>query len=322
MKKIKIGVLSTASIAIRFLIPAIKKNTSFELYGIASRDSERAKQISEEFGTHYYDSYENLINSNVDAIYIPLPNSLHYEWIKKSLDKNLNVLVEKSMTCSLVETTELNEIAESKNLVLIENFQFRFHSQLDFIKSILHSGEIGELRNIRSSFGFPPFKDEGNIRYQSALGGGALLDAGAYPLKVTQLFLGENVYVASACLGFKDDKEVDIWGSAFVKQKNSSISSQIAFGFDHYYQNTFELWGSKGKVTANRIFTAGPGINPEIIVETQKGIERHLLPEDNHFINMLDHFAECILTKQNLREEYKQNINQSRLLGELYERAK
>ena len=204
----------------------------------------------------------------------------------------------------------------------MENFQFRFHSQLEFIKNLIDSGQIGELRNIRSSFGFPPFQDNDNIRYQKALGGGSLLDAGAYPLKITQIFLGHDVYVDSACLGSTNGKEVDIWGSAFLKHRRSSITSQIAFGFDHYYQNSLELWGSKGKVTANRIFTAGPGVNPEVIVETKNGVETHLLPEDNHFINMLNHFANCILTKQNLNDEYSQNINQARLLGELYERAK
>ncbi len=322
MNKIKIGILSCASIAKRFVIPAIKQIPSFELCGIASRNSEKAKQTASDFETKGFDSYDELINSQLDAVYIPLPNSLHYEWIKKSLNNNLHVLVEKSMTCSLDQTQELNTLAQSKGLVLIENFQFRFHSQMAYIQQVLKSGKLGELRNLRASFGFPPFPDADNIRYQKQLGGGALLDAGAYPIKITQLFLGHDIYIDSASLSYPSDKQVDIWGSAFIKQKHGKLTSQIAFGFDHFYQNNLELWGTKGKLTATRIFTAGPGVKPEVIIETQEGKESIVLPEDNHFVNMLNYFANCINTKQSLNDEYHQNINQARLIGELSERAK
>ena len=322
MSKIKIGILSCANIAQRFVLPAIKQTPSFKLYGIASRNPKKANQTASEFETKAFESYDKLINSPLDAVYIPLPNSLHYEWIKKSLNNNLHVLVEKSMTCSPEQTQELNTLAQSKGLVLIENFQFRFHSQMAYIQQVLKSGKLGELRNLRASFGFPPFSDSDNIRYQKQLGGGALLDAGAYPVKITQMFLGQDVFVDSASLAFQDDKEVDIWGSAFLKQKNGKLTAQIAFGFDHFYQNNLELWGVRGKLTATRIFTAGPGVKPEVIIETQDGKETIELPEDNHFVNMFNHFANCINTQQNLSDEYHQNINQGRLIGELSERAK
>jgi hypothetical protein len=322
MSKIKIGILGCASIAKRSVIPAIKQTPNFELVGIASRTLEKAKQIAIEYETKAFESYEKLIKSPLDAVYIPLPNGLHYEWIKKSLNNSLHVLVEKSMTCSAEQTQELNTLAQSKGLVLIENFQFRFHSQMAYIQNFLKSRQLGKLRNVRASFGFPPFPDSDNIRYQKQLCGGALLDAGAYPLKITQLFLGHDIYVDSASLAYPGDKEVDIWGSAFVKQKNGKLTSQIAFGFDHFYQNNLELWGTKGRLTATRIFTAGPGVKPELIIETPEGKETVILPEDNHFVNMLNHFANCINTKQNLNDEYNQNINQARLIGELSERAK
>lgn len=322
MNKIKIGVLSCASIAKRFVIPAIKQSVNFELVGVASRTQEKSDQTASNFGTQSFNSYDALINTELDAVYIPLPNSLHYEWIKKSLTNNLHVLVEKSMTCSLAQTLELNTLAQSKELVLIENFQFRFHTQMSHIQGILKSGLIGELRNLRASFGFPPFPDQDNIRYQKQLCGGALLDAGAYPIKITQIFLGDDIYVDSASLTYSVEKQVDIWGSAFIKQKNGNLTAQIAFGFDFFYQNTLELWGTKGKITATRIFTASPGVKPEVIIENRDGKETQVLPEDNHFVKMLDHFAKCVLTKTNLDNEYHQNINQARLIGELNERAK
>lgn len=322
MTRIRIGILGCASIAKRMVMPAIRQCTHFELVGVASRTPEKANQTALNFNAQPFKSYEDLVNAKIDAVYIPLPNSLHYKWIKKALNNQLHVLSEKSMTCSLLQTQEVNTHARLEGLVLIENFQFRFHNQISHIQEILKSGALGELRNLRASFGVPPFPDRNNIRYQKSLGGGALLDAGAYPIKITQIFLGSDIYVDGASLTYSSNKQVDICGSAFLKQKNGNLTAQIAFGFDHFYQNNLELWGTKGKLTATRIFTAGPGIKPEIVIENQDGKEVLSLPEDNPFIKILNHFANCIRTKNNLEDEYSQNINQARLIGELNERAK
>ena len=321
-KVIKIGVLGCANIAERFVLPAIKQSDLFELVGIASRSEDKADSFSNTFNTKAYYSYDSLLESNLDAIYIPLPNGMHYEWIKKALNKKLHVLVEKSLACNLEQVTELNQLARDNRLALVENFQFRFHKQLSFIQNQVDEGRLGEMRLLRSSFGFPPFKDKDNIRYQKVIGGGALLDAGAYTVKVSQVFLGDEIYVDSASLTKPHNKEVDIWGSASIKQKNGYLTSQIAFGFDHFYQNTLEIWGSKGKLTASRIFTAGPSVQPEVMIETRDGIDVINLPEDNHFLNMLDHFGELVNTGSGLDFEYSQNINQARLIRELYNKSK
>ncbi|MBD3843455.1 MAG: Gfo/Idh/MocA family oxidoreductase [Campylobacterales bacterium] len=322
MKKINIGVLGCANIAQRFIIPTIKEMEEFNLVGIASRTKEKADSFAKEFNTKAFYSYESLLDdTSLDAVYIPLPNSMHYKWIKKALKTNLHVLVEKSMACELEEVVELNNLAKEKSLVLIENFQFRFHSQLQYIKDLVDSGKIGDLRNIRASFGFPPFSDDDNIRYKKELGGGSLLDAGAYPLKISQIFLGNDIVVQSASLNTPKDKEVDIWGSAYIKQNGGNLASQVTFGFDNFYQNNIELWGSKGKIYTNRIFTAAPGFEPTIEIEINEGKEVVKLPSDNHFNNMLKYFYTQIITKEKVEDEYFQNINQARLIKELKEKS-
>lgn len=322
MKKINIGVLGCADIAQRFIIPTLSEMDEFNILGIASRSKEKADDFAKKFNTTAFHGYQSLLEAPfLEAVYIPLPNSLHYEWIKKALNKNLHVLVEKSMCCNYNEVIELNELAINNNLVLIENFQFRFHSQLNYLKDLVDTGTIGELRNIRASFGFPPFSDPDNIRYKRNLGGGALLDAGAYPLKISQIFLGYDVIIQSANLESQIEREVDIWGSANIKQKNGSLVFQAAFGFDHFYQNNIELWGSKGKIFTNRIFTAPPGFEPIVEIETSKGKEVIKLKPDNHFKNMLIHFYTQIFAKDKNNDEYIQNINQSRLINELKVKA-
>ncbi len=322
MKKINIGILGCANIAKKFILPTLKEMEEFNIVGIASRSKEKADKFAKEFDIKSFYSYEDLLESkNLDAVYIPLPNSLHYRWIKKALEKNLHVLVEKSMACKYSEVIELNELAKQKGLVLIENFQFRHHSQLAYIRNLVNSGKVGELRSMRASFGFPPFLDNDNIRYKKELGGGALLDAGAYPLKISQIFLGENLFVESANLEISTDKNVDIWGNASIKQKNGNLVSQIAFGFNHFYQNNIELWGSKGKIYTNRIFTAVPEFEPTVEIETNDGKEVVKLSSDHHFKNMLKHFYTQVLTQESTENEYTQNINQARLIHELKEKA-
>lgn len=318
-KSINIGVLGCANIAKRSLIPAILDlKEEYCLKGVASRSGETAKACAEQFATESYTGYEELLNSgSLDAVYIPLPNVLHTEWIEKALNRNIHVLVEKSQACSFDEAKRLNQLAKEKHLVLVENFQFRFHRQLLIIKELVAEGRIGELRCVRSSFGFPPFPDNDNIRYQKHLGGGALLDAGAYPVKIAQMFLGNEIKVKASSLYLDPACNVDIWGGAYLQQRNGPLFAELAFGFDHYYQCTLELWGSKGKLTATRIFTAPPGFSPEILLETADGREVIAVEPDNHFRNMLMHMHRLISTGKDLDAEYEQNVVQARLLEEV-----
>lgn len=322
-KKINIGVLGCSNIALRSIIPAINElNDHFTLMGIASRSRENADKYASELNILPFYSYQDLIeNAKLNAIYIPLPNSLHAEWIEKALRNGLHVLVEKSLSCSLAEAKKLNKLAQNSNLALIENFQFRFHPQIKVIKDLLKNGDIGELRYVRSSFGFPPFKDKDNIRYQKKLGGGALLDAGAYPIKISQMFLGKDVHIKASSLMINENMGVDICGGAFIKQENGPIFSEISFGFDNYYQCNIELLGSKGKISTNRIFTAPPGHKPQILLENKNGSEIIEVEASNHFVNMLLHFHKCIFTMLLMREEYDQNINQARLIEEFKTKA-
>ncbi|SMO35533.1 hypothetical protein SAMN06265379_101226 [Saccharicrinis carchari] len=316
-KQIKIGVLGCAGIAQKAVIPSLKTLQEFTLSGVASRSTSKADDFASQFATKAYYSYDELLSPTlVDAIYIPLPNALHYQWVKTALQRGIHVLVEKSLACTLKEVVELNDLAKEQKLALVENFQFRFHKQLQAIKQLLADDTIGELRCVRSSFGFPPFKEQDNIRYQAALGGGALLDAGAYPIKIAQEILGTNLKVSAAKLSFDDNKKVDIWGGGFIAQKKGDLFAEIAFGFDHFYQCNLELWGSKGKIYTNRIFTAPPGYEAEIILETNEGKETIKVKADNHFANMLLYFHKLILNPELPEREYQQNINQAQLIEE------
>lgn len=314
---LKIGVLGCSQFAQRSMIPAIQALPELYHYiGIGSRDFAKANETAARFGGEAFASYEDVLASGLDAVYIPLPNGLHAEWIRKALDANCHVLVEKSLACHLDDVTLLCHEAERKRLVLVENFQFRFHRQLQLILDMLNAGEIGSIRSIRSSFGFPPFPDPDNIRYQSELGGGALLDAGAYPVKLSQILMGDNISIAAAKWSVSPQYGVDLWGGGFVRQNRGDLFMNFAFGFDHSYRCELEVWGSKGVLSTGRIFTAPPGHAVEIIVTKQGDTRQIEVEPDNHFVNMLTHFHGLTQDNKCVAGEYRQNMKQAELLNQ------
>ncbi len=318
-KIIHIGVLGCANIALRSVIPAILELPDhFKLRCLASRSYQKAAQHALPLGVKATEGYDSLIKEpGLQAVYIPLPNSMHAEWTEKALLAGLHVLVEKPLATNYSEAVALNQLATKKRLALVENFQFRFHSQMVYIKELVGKGVIGELRCLRSSFGFPGLSSENDIRFQKALGGGALLDTGVYPVKIAQLFLGLDIKVKAATLCTLPNREVDMWGGAYVQQKNGHLFGELSFGMSNHYQCNIELWGSKGKIYTNRIFTANPSVEPVIEIETKKGCERIILSPDQHFKNMLAHFHRVINGRADRTDEHKQNINQARLINEV-----
>ena len=318
-KLIRIGVLSTANIAVRSVIPAIVNLSDiFVLAGIASRTQDKLDEVCKIFNTEVYIGYDKLVEDHtIDAVYIPLPNSLHSEWVEKALLNGKHVIVEKSLGCSLEEVARLTDLAREKNLVLFENFQFRFHPQTALIQKLIHQNAIGEIRCLRVSFGFPPFFNKNNIRYQANLGGGALLDAGAYTTKVSQLLLGLGLKVKASSLNSVSNSEVDIWGGAYLQDEKTGKFAELAFGFDHFYQCGVEIWGSIGKLKTNRLFTAPPNYEPIITIETREGEQQIKAEAANHFELMLLNFHELITGDKSSEEEHLQNVDQSRLIQEI-----
>ena len=317
-KTYHIGILGCANIATRSVIPAFYRHPRFKVAAIASRNIQKASPIANQYSCKGYGSYDELLSDKeIDLVYIPLPTGLHYEWVMKALHARKHVLCEKSLGVSLNEVKEMVNFANANHLLLMENFQFRFHPQTQWVIDYVLSGELGDLRCFRSQFGFPPFKDLNNIRYEKQLGGGALLDAGAYTLKSMSVILSmETFSLRGASKIVPQYSEVDLYGGAFLESTNGIIA-ELAYGFDHYYQCGFEIWGSRGKLISTRAYTAPANLKPVIIVETASaGRNEFVLPAADHFALMVDHVA-TKLDNQDFDEEYRQDLLQASYIQQI-----
>lgn len=333
---IKIGVICPSEIALRRFVPALKELPQLNFAGVAvasqtewpeanqmtmKTEKEKANEFISCFGGRIYDSYSSIIQAgDIDALYIPLPPALHYSWAKHALHAGKHVLLEKPATTSFTSTKELVDLAKSRKLALHENYMFAFHSQLTAIDDIIRSGEIGDVRLYRVSFGFPRRVDN-DFRYNKSLGGGALLDAGGYTIKYATMLLGDSTKLVYAQSQFIDEFEVDISGSAALVNENG-VSAQVAFGMDNSYKCDLEVWGSKGVLHTDRVLTAPVGFTPEVSIKTGSETERRKLPKDDAFLKSIRHFQSCMDDDDSRMVNYDEIIRQAQLVQQFIELAK
>lgn len=334
MKNIRLGILGPSEIAFRRFLPALKADAKFEYIGVAiahaseraiKNDSQidpslqeksklKAQYFQNEFGGSIFESYEELLSSDkIDAIYIPLPPALHFNWAKKALEYGKHVLLEKPFTTNLADTNRLIKMAKDKNLALHENYAFCYHKQIAQILQMLNNGDIGELRLIRAAFGFP-YRGASDFRYDKNMGGGALMDCGGYLIKIAALFLGKSVKITTVSLKTANGHEVDIYGSATLVN-DEEITCQVAFGMDNSYKCELEIWGSEGCIYAPRIFTAPANHTATLVLTKQEETDLKVSPDDQ-FLGSIKYFHNCIWNNDLRTKTYSEIEQQSKLVDD------
>ena len=188
---LKIGILGCANIAKQFARDTAH-NPFVKIQAVSSRDLSKAQQFAQTFGIACaFDSYDALLADPVlDAIYIPLPNSMHAEWAIRAMQAGKHVLCEKPLALNLAEVTRMFNVARQHRVILLESYPYWFQPQTRDLLKYLNTEKIGNVRSMQASFGFTVGNPDHNIRMKPELGGGALLDAGSYPLSLIRLVMG------------------------------------------------------------------------------------------------------------------------------------
>jgi predicted dehydrogenase len=187
------GILSTANIGRKAVIPALIESPMAEVAGVASRTEDKARAFARELGIpKAYGSYEALLaDPEIDAVYIPLPNHLHKPWTIHAAEAGKHILCEKPLALNAEECHEMIGAAKANGVQLMEAFMYRYHPRILAARQMVNDGAIGELKTIEASFTYRT-EDETDIRFQPEMGGGALMDVGCYCINLSRLMAGRE----------------------------------------------------------------------------------------------------------------------------------
>jgi predicted dehydrogenase len=186
------GILSTARIA-RGFVAGVRDSASVRVTHVASRSIDSARVFATDFEVpHAVGSYEALLaEPGVEAVYLPLPNHLHAEWAIRAFEAGKHVLCEKPLALNEAQARRMFEAAARHGRVLLEAYPYLFQPQTHALHGLVQGGELGELQALQASFGFT-LDRPGDYRFDPAMGGGALLDVGCYPISLARLLFGSR----------------------------------------------------------------------------------------------------------------------------------
>ena len=239
------GFIGAGVVASKALAPAVRSASNANLYAVASRDISKATNLSPE---RVYDNYDELINDpKVDAIYISLPNNFHAPIASRALRSGKAVLCEKPLTMNYQESLELVELAALSKSLLVEAIWYRWHPRLIKACQQIAAGVIGEIKEINAAFTYVN-SNKGNYRFDPALGGGALLDLGPYPLHLIPSLFGSEARVELLTV----NQEIGPSGVDLVTKVEALINGSIKFNFNVSFvgqlSQEISILGSSGEI--------------------------------------------------------------------------
>ncbi len=323
MRSLCWGVLGSARIAQRCMIPALKRSRNGRIVSLGCRSEERAQSLALEHEIpRACSGYEEVLeNPAVDAVYIPLPNHLHCEWTLKALQAGKHVLCEKPLARNGEEAQRMVEEAKARGKLLMEGLMYRFHPRSRRIKSLVAEGLIGEIRLVRSAFCFL-HPDPQDSRFRPEMGGGALLDVGCYGVSLARWILGAEPEIVQGSAQY-GPTGVDLTFVGILRFPRGEMAI-VEASFVTALQQTFSVVGTRGTIELPHdafipwekdCWFRIRGVDEEVgKVET--------VPGADEYQKMVEHFADAALGQVPLEVELEDSIRNMRVLDALAESAR
>ncbi|NLE77387.1 MAG: Gfo/Idh/MocA family oxidoreductase [Chloroflexi bacterium] len=298
--RVRWGVMGTANIGRVAVIPALQAARNCTVTAVASRSGKTAAGFARQMGIpQAYGSYEALLQADdVDAVYIPLPNSLHREWVIRAAEAGKHILCEKPLGLTAQECLEMASEAEARRVLLMEAFMYRFHPRTEKVLEIVGSGVLGPLRLIHAAFTFR-LADPANIRWQPNLGGGALMDVGCYCVNICRTAAQEEPTEVQA---------VARWAGSGVDDQMvatlrfpSGLLAQFDCALSMERREVYQVAGAEAHLEVPAAFL--PGKSDTAIYERhgQGAPKVHPIAGADQYQRMVEHFADSILLRRPVR---------------------
>ncbi len=315
MGLVRWGLLSTANIG-RAIVGGAADSPIADVVAVGSRDKAKATEFAREHGIERaHGSYEELLaDPELDVVYVALPNTFHVEWSIRALEAGKHVLCEKPLSRDPAEVERAFDAAERSGRLLMEGFMYRHHPRTLKFEELVRGGAIGELRLVRSQFGFL-LEEPTNVRLNPEIGGGGLLDVGCYCVSSSRLLAGEpEVVYAQQTLG---PTGVDVRFVATMRFAGG-VLGHFDCGLDVPDRQELEAVGSEGS-----LITRGPFTSDDAALELRRGEETEAIGFEplNRYRCEVEDFSRAVLGDEQPRLGRSESVAQARALDALIRSA-
>jgi predicted dehydrogenase len=315
--------MSTANIAQIAIVPAIQQSTFGTVEVIASRDLEKARNVAQSLGiSRAAANYEALLEDpDVDAVYIPLPNTLHAEWTIRAAAAGKAVLCEKPLATSVNDAARQIEACAKYGVSLMEGFMYRFHPQTLRVQQLIAAGVIGRVREVRAHLSVNIMRtiDASNIRYHESLGGGALLDMGCYAVNIARMVFGSEPERVIGWMDIDSTLGIDTSAAGILEFAEGVATISCSFAADG--QGTYAIVGTDGTIEVPRGIIPGLGTRAAeglvVVVDPDGNRREELFEPANQYRNMIDAFSESVLNKRPVPLPPEDGLNNLKVLQAL-----
>ncbi len=301
MSKVRWGVLSTADIGMSQVTPAIQDAVNCDVVAIASRNVGRAEAAAGQLGIpDAYGTYEELLAAeNIDAVYIPLPNNMHAEWVTKAALAGKHILCEKPLAISATQAQEMVDACAESGVRLQEAFMYRHHPSWVEAVKLVRDGAIGDLRAVQSWFSYYN-DDPKNIRNRVVNGGGAVMDIGCYNINLSRMLFDAEPVVVHSVVRRDREMGIDILTSAILEFPGGGQSSFTCTIRSAPFQRV-QIFGTEGRIEIEIPFNIPTDretrIHLEIVGGQSEGATQRTItfPAANQYTIQAELFADSIL---------------------------
>jgi predicted dehydrogenase len=317
---LRIGLLGAAKIAPAAIVQPVRASQEASLTAVAARDSVRAQDFAKKHGVpKVHESYDALLaDPEIDAVYIPLPNGAHGEWAIKAVNAGKHVLCEKPIAANADEAADMARAAKASGRIIMEAFHYRYHPLAQRMADIVASGELGAIREVRSSmcFPLPLFKD---IRYRFDLAGGAMMDAGCYAVHMARLVGGLDPEVVSAKAKLRDEN-VDRAMEAELRFKSGAKGLvSVSMWSRKLLDISLTVVGTEGEMRATN--PVMPQMWHRLTVKTGKGKRSENLGKRPSYLYQLEAFTAACLRGAPMLTPIEDGITNMAIIDSVYRAA-
>ena len=317
MKAVRWGVLGVSGHFLQRVLSPVRKSEIVEMYGIASRGREKAEEAAGRYGIEKpFPSYGDLLaDPSIEAVYIPLPNHIHLEWIKRAADAGKHILCEKPLTLDSREAKEAVDYAGKKGVRLMEAFMYRLQPQWQRVRELVAAREIGNILSINTYFAYNN-PDPGNIRNILSVGGGALMDIGCYAVSSTRFILDSEPQRVMSLLYRHENFGTDAVSSAILDF--GGAQAVFTVGTRIFPDQRVDIHGSSGKIFIHLPFNTFGDVPAQVTVVTSVGSRTLSFdPVDQYFLEF-EAFSRAIRKNTDVPIHPQDAVRNMRVLDALF----